>query len=232
MKKIKILYLAASATLIISSCTRAPESDKAVTGEAKEPVENADGKSLKIDPSSSNIEWIGTKVSGYHIGNLKLEAGEISMEDGIITGGKITMDMKSIAVTGPDGSDEKANNKLMGHLLSDDFFSSEKFPEAGFEITGVKQFEGAERDTADVRQESLNKYKVTDPSHIVSGNLTIKDVTKNISFPAKITITDNSITAVAKFNIDRTQWNITYPGKPDDLIRNEIHFGISIKAYE
>jgi hypothetical protein len=55
-------------------------------------------------------------------------------------------------------------------------------------------------------------------------------VTKNIEFPARITVSGNTAEAIAKFNIDRRDWNITYPGQPDDLIRDDIHLGISIKA--
>ena len=86
------------------------------------------------------------------------------------------------------------------------------------------------KDTVDPRQEEINKYKVTDPTHLVSGNLTLKGVTKNIEFPARITVSGNSAEAIAKFNIDRKDWGIVYPGKPDDLIRDAIHLGISIKA--
>ncbi|MBA2500140.1 MAG: YceI family protein [Chitinophagaceae bacterium] len=58
----------------------------------------------------------------------------------------------------------------------------------------------------------------------------MKGITKNVTFPAKVTVTDNTINAIAKFNVDRTQWNVVYPGQTNDLIRNEIHFGIKVKA--
>lgn len=87
------------------------------------------------------------------------------------------------------------------------------------------------KDTADPRQDEINEYKVGNPTHTVSGNLTLKGVTKNIEFPARITVTGgNSAEAVAKFNIDRQHWGLKYPGKPDDLIRDAIHLGLYIKA--
>jgi len=147
-----------------------------------------------------------------------------------LTGGNFVLDMTSILVSGPTGSDAGMNAKLNGHLKSPDFFDVEKNPEATFVITDIKPFTGTVKDTTDPRQESISQYKVTNPTNTVSGNLTIKGITKNISFPARITVTGNSIDAVAKFNIDRTQWNIVYPGKPDDLIRNDINLGIALKA--
>ena len=110
------------------------------------------------------------------------------------------------------------------------FFEVDKHPVASFVITSVTPFSGSVKDTADPRQESISKYRVPNPTHTVSGNLTIKGITKNIEFPASIVAGDNAVNAIAKFNADRTQWNIVYPGKPDDLIRNDIHFGISLKA--
>ena len=91
-------------------------------------------------------------------------------------------------------------------------------------------FSGTLQDSTDARKASISEYKVTDPTHTISGNLTIKGITKNVTFPAKVSVTNNSVDALAKFNVDRTQWNVVYPGKTDDLIRNDIHFGIKVKA--
>jgi polyisoprenoid-binding protein YceI len=212
------------------ACKSAPDSDKATTTEALEVAQPVEGNSWKVDPGSSTIKWIGTKVSSYHSGNIKISDGSLQVKDGAITGGKITMDMKSMDVTGPKDADSKGNTKLEGHLHSGDFFDVEKYPTAIFEITGVTPTTATVTDVDDPRQAEINEYRVANPTHMISGNLTIKDVTKNIEFPAKITMTDNEINAIAKFNIDRRVWNITYPGSPDDLIKNEVHLGISLKA--
>jgi polyisoprenoid-binding protein YceI len=227
--KIRYLFYAAVISTAFS-CKSAPDSDKAETTEAVEVTTAADGETWKVDPSSSTVKWVGTKVSGYHVGTINISDGEIKVKDGNVTGGKISMDMKTLAVTGPSGSNEQGNEKLKGHLTSADFFDVEKYPEAIFEITSVTPSTDAVQEEEDPRQSEINEYKVTNPTHRVSGNLTMKGVTKNIEFPARITQTENSVDAVAKFNIDRSQWNITYPGKPDDLIKNEVHMGISLKA--
>lgn len=49
-----------------------------------------------------------------------------------------------------------------------------------------------------------------DATHTISGNLTLKNVSKNISFPAKIVLKNGKVMATADFNIDRTQWGMTY----------------------
>lgn len=225
----KISYLPAAVLFLFAACADAPESDKASTTEAQE-VTTTTGTSFKVDTTASKVEWVATKVTAHHSGTLNVKSGELIVQDGNITGGNFVLDMTSIAVTGPRDADSKANEKLLGHLKSADFFDVTANPEATFTITSVTPFTGTVKDSADPRQESIDKYKVTNPTHTVSGNLTIKGVTKNITFPAQLTITGNSADAMAKFNINRQDWNIVYPGKPDDLIRNEVHLGIALKA--
>lgn len=222
--------LALSALLALASCTNAPESDQAKTSEAQTAADTATGEAWTVNTQQSNLVWIGTKVTGYHSGTVPIKSGSLTVSNDSLVAGRFTLDMSQMAVTGPEGSDDAGNKKLLGHLQSPDFFDVAAHPEASFEITGVRPSTGTVQDTAVTRQEALSQYRVTNPTHTISGNLTIKGVSKNIEFPARVTITDNQLEALAKFNIDRRQWNITYPGKPDDLIRDEIHMGIAIRA--
>ena len=230
MKRSNAMWLSVVFLLTFFACTNAPESDHATTSEAKSVSDSATGETLNVDTTASKVEWVATKVSGYHTGTVNIKDGGLTVSNGQVTGGNFKLDMTSIAVLGPKGSDPASNAKLLGHLKSPDFFEVDKNPEATFVITGVQPFSGTVQDTSDPRQDDISEYKVSNPTHTVSGNLTIKGVTKNIEFPARITVSDNSAEALAKFNIDRSQWNIVYPGKPDDLIRNSIHLGIALKA--
>lgn len=230
MKK-EFIALMGFGLLTFISCTNAPESDKAKTTDAKEIDQSKTGEKWNLNISDSKIEWIGTKVTGYHTGTVPVKNGEIYVSNGEVTGGKIVLDVANMNVSGPKTVDSTSNKKLLGHLKSADFFDVSAYPDATFEFTGVKPYSGgAVKDTVDERQKEIDEYKVTDPTHLVSGNLTMKGVTKNIEFPARITISGHNAEAVAKFNINRKDWGIVYKGKPDDLIRDEIHLGISIKA--
>lgn len=229
MKQNNRISAAAIFMLTLIACTNAPDAEKAKTSEAKE-VSTAAGETWKIDTTESKIEWVATKVSGYHTGSVNIKDGELNIQDGKPTGGNFVLDMTSIIVSGPPENDEKSNNKLLTHLKSPDFFEVSAHPIATFVITSITPFSGTVKDTTDPRQETISKYKVANPTHTISGNLTIKGITKNIEFPASIIVSKNSANAIAKFNVDRREWNIVYPGKPDDLIRNDIHFGISLKA--
>jgi polyisoprenoid-binding protein YceI len=231
MKTLYVSVLLSMGMIVCMNCTNAPESDEAKTTDAKEVNQERTGEVWKLNITESKIEWIGTKVSGYHTGTIPLKSGEIFVDNSEVTGGRFVMDAANIVVSGPKNVDEKSSKKLEGHLKSADFFDVEKYPEATFELTNVKPYRGvAIKDTTDPRQDEISEYKVANPTHVISGNLTMKGVSKNIEFPAQITVSGNSAEAIAKFNIDRRDWNIVYPGQPDDLIRDHIHLGISIKA--
>jgi hypothetical protein len=224
-------FLWGAILLGLFACTDAPDSYDAKTTEAKTVVENQTGEKWNVNTNESKIEWIGTKVSGYHTGIVPVKNGEVFVNNGELTGGKFVLDVANMVVSGPKGSDSARNQKLLGHLKSADFFDVAAHPEGTFELTGFKAYKGgAIKDTTDVRQDEISEYKVTSPTHLVSGNLTLKGITKNIEFPARITVSGNTAEAIAKFNIDRKQWGIVYPGQPDDLIRDQIHLGIAIKA--
>jgi polyisoprenoid-binding protein YceI len=219
-----------SLLFLATACTDAPESDKAEATDAVEVSDTTTGNTYTVNTNSSNIEWVGTKVSGYHSGNLRIKSGSLIVDNNQVVGGNFVINMSSIQVTGPEDVSNEMNQKLLGHLKSPDFFDVEKNPEATFTITGVQPFSGSVNQQDESRQESINKYKVSDPTHTITGNLNIKGVNKNISFPAKIDQKGDTIEAMAKFNIDRTEWNIVYPGQPDDLIRKDVHLGILLTA--
>jgi len=226
----KTILFSIAALFIIGSCKQAPKSDEASVSTPKEEASASAGETYSVDLTASKVEWIGTKVSGFHTGAVKIKNGELTVSNGAVTAGKFTMDMTSIEAVGPEKVPADANTKLTGHLQSPDFFETQKFPEATFVITAVEPYNGTINEEDDPRQEKLNQYKVSNPSHMVSGNLTIKGIEKNIKFPALIKVNGNSAEATAKFNLDRKQWNIEFTGKPDDLVRDEFHLGIYLKA--
>ena len=91
---------------------------------------------FKITPAQSRIDWVGKKVTGTHDGIIDIKGGEIILSaDGKLVGGRVVVDTTSIKVL--DISDPPLNAQMTGHLASDDFFSSEKFPEATLDIVSV-----------------------------------------------------------------------------------------------
>lgn len=155
---------------------------------------------------------MGSKPTGQHEGIFKVQEGKLLVKDNALTGGSFLIDMNSL--NNLDLTDAEYKAKLEGHLKSPDFFDVAKFPTAKFEITGVENF---------VADSSSKDLVTKDATHLIKGNLTLKDSTKNISFPAKITASTGKLIAAANFNIDRTEWGMNYkgPNNPQDWVINK-----------
>ena len=126
---------------------------------------NAPGKkaaTYKVDTQKSVLNWNGKKVTGEHSGTVKLSEGVMTVESGKLTGGTFTFDMNSIVDT--DLTDAGYNAKFIGHMKSEDFFNTAKFPTSTFKVTKVTPKGG-------------DVYDIT-------GNMTIKGITNAVTFPA------------------------------------------------
>src|SRR5687767_14386639 len=124
-----------------------------------------------LDVAASTLGWKGTKVGGAHNGTINISEGSISVEKNNITAGNFVIDMKTIKVADLAGTE--GEGKLKTHLEGPDFFEVETYPTAKFEITGSEKLASADS--------AGNNYKIM-------GNLTIKDVTRNITILANITM--------------------------------------------
>jgi polyisoprenoid-binding protein YceI len=198
MKKVIVAIVAVSTLLV--SCKG--EKKEKIEVNDKVAVEEVEAKN-NVDLSASLLTWKGTKPTGAHNGTVALKESTLIIEDGNVTGGEFIVDMTSIK--NEDIEDSKKAANLVGHLSSGDFFDVEKYPTSTFVITNV---EGSGNELA------------------VTGNLTIKDVTKSITIPASLS-EENGVYVFEseKFNIDRADFNVKYGSKSffDDLKDNFIN---------
>jgi len=172
----------------------------------------------KVSTKTSKIEWVGKKVTGQHSGTISLKEGSINTDGNKVTGGSFTFDMTSINVT--DLKAGQGKEKLEGHLGSGDFFNIAEHKTSMFKVKSVSAMD-----------EDARGY-----NHKVSGDLTIKGITKPISFPARIEFRDNAVAVYADFNVDRTMWDIKYgSGKffdslGDNMIEDNFQIKLQIAA--
>jgi polyisoprenoid-binding protein YceI len=213
MKHLKLFAFTAIISIAAFSC-KSPTGERATTGDAMTAagIENYEAYQVNLDESL--VEWIGTKPTGQHNGTTKLSEGVLKINDGQIVGGKFTIDLTSIVVL--DITDPETNAKLQGHLKSEDFFEVDTWPTAEFEIVTVdaKGDAAAQAETGVV------------PTHTISGNLTMKGITKAISFDAQIETLEDVVSAkTVRFLIDRTNWSVNYGSNKifDNLRDNFIH---------
>jgi polyisoprenoid-binding protein YceI len=162
-------------------------------------AQTASAKKLAINTTDSKVSWLGKKPTGEHNGYVKLTGGEVIVDKNELTGGSFTIDFNSIVNL--DLKDEGMNNRLVGHLKSADFFDVAKYPTARFAITKVTKVSGP----------AAGASKAT---HRIEGDLTMKGITKKISFDASINLLNGKLVAsTPTFTIDRTQWSVNYQSK-------------------
>lgn len=182
--------------------SREPTADPADHADSGQDAAAADPVKYVLAPDST-ITFIGSKVTGSHEGGFERFQGHFTVAGDALheSGHEFVIDMTSTWADHP---------KLQEHLLSEDFFHVEEFPEARFEVTSIDG--GA------------------DGSYRVAGNLTLHGVTKNIAFPARVTKLDDEVRIASEFDINRFDFDIRFPGKPDDLIRKEVVIRLDLVA--
>ncbi|GAB5552098.1 MAG: hypothetical protein Sapg2KO_16890 [Saprospiraceae bacterium] len=173
---------------------------------------------FQVDTRMSTIEWRGTQnVSNKtHTGNLSLKEGTLLVKEGQLVGGKVMIDMNSITVTDLKGN---SKGKLEGHLKADDFFGAETYPTATFEIASITPVD-----------------TIGGATHMLAGNLTIKDITKSVSFPTQVRMVEDAVLATTlPFKINRTEWGVNYRSGlmgtiKDKIIEDEIGLTLKVRA--
>lgn len=174
-----------------------------------------EGTVYMVDAEASSVQWHGEKAAYGHYGTIDIAEGMLVAANGALTAGSVMVDVNSISSVDLAADAEK-KGKLEGHLKSPDFFSAEEHPTAGIAITGVE--------TGD------------DGTAMISGNLTIKGITHQVTFPAKVSMDGNTMTATAIFSFDRSKWDVRYGSGSffddlgDKIISDDIDLSISLVA--
>ncbi|MFT6872233.1 MAG: polyisoprenoid-binding protein YceI [Roseivirga sp.] len=240
MKNLKSLLSLAFVVSMAWAC--GPKGDTVETSDAKAVTTSAAATSVAVNTSNSMVTWIGSKPAGKHNGTIGITGGEVLVKDNTVVGGSFDIDITSLVILDLP-ADSEWNGKLRGHLMSADFFEAENFPTASFEITGAELFNAAnlvadlDEPQTDYTPASLSDVMVDNPTHIISGNLTMRGTTKNISFPASVSLENGAIKAIANFNINRTEWGLKFKERAslaeklkDDFIYNTVNVGFQLEA--
>jgi polyisoprenoid-binding protein YceI len=201
----------ATALLLIPllACAAEPDAATPTTPEAPLPAAadaepnkaQAGQAELNLDMGRSSLAWVGAKLTGSHDGGFTDISGDVLVDDGRVVGTRATIQINSIFTDA---------TKLTAHLLSPDFFDMASFTTSTFEST-------------------LIEADHTKPgTHKITGNLSLHGRTQEISFPAKIEVGEGTVHTTAEFSIDRTLFGIDYPGKADNLIKDDVQIKLDL----
>lgn len=178
----------------------------------------------KVNTEYSKVLWTGFKVGSKHTGEVMMKDGDLHFTEGKLTGGTFVIDMPSIKCT--DIKDAAQNTKLVEHLKSADFFGVEEHPTATYVIKKTIPY-GVEK----VKDQDYEKqtYKLV-------GDMTIKGITKTVKTQIDVYDYDSSMSGVARFKLDRSDFDIRYGSGSffddlgDKLIYDEIQLDVNISA--
>lgn len=172
-------------------------------------------KTVAVDTSKSELVWRGYKVVGQHHGSIQLINGSMEFDGNKLLGGSFEIDMTTIDCSDLTGG---SKNKLIGHLKSDDFFSVDEHQTAAFKVTSASR-------------KSKGQYDVT-------GNLTVKGITKPVTFAAAFTTEVAGTKVSANIKVDRTLYDIKYrsgnffDGLGDKMINDHFDLEVSLVMNE
>jgi polyisoprenoid-binding protein YceI len=113
--------------------------------------------------------------------------------------------LKSVSVEIDTNSVTTQFDKLTTHLKSPDFFEARQYPTAKFESTKITPAAGGQAQ--------------------VTGKLTLHGVTKEISFPAAVSISPSGFTLNSNFSIDRSQFGMNFG---PDKVENKVDLTIAV----
>lgn len=166
-----------------------------------------EGEISSINLTDSYVWYKGSKILGEsHDGKIPFKNGSFKVQDGKLIGGKFALDLENF---GNDDLDGKSKNDFIGHMKAPDFLNVAEFPTANFKILSVD-------------------------GENVTGVLTIKNVSKNITIPATYSVNGNKVNFESAFNIDRTDFDMNFNKEgavgvaKDRIIKNIIE--LKVKA--
>ncbi len=209
------LFSACLTGMLFVSCGK----DKPLTSETNEISTTKDGNIYTLDTLNSRIEWKGFKVvksdNTSHFGTIHFESGDVTVKDGKLESGKFVADMGTL--TSVDLKDDSEQlGKLVGHLMSGDFFEVEKYPTASYEITKVAENTSGDYNT------------------LLDGNLTIKGITKPMQFNANVAVKEGEVSiATEPKDIKREDFGVKFQMPvANGVIKDEVNLQIFVKALE
>jgi polyisoprenoid-binding protein YceI len=165
----------------------------------------------RVNAEASTVTWNATKVTGEHSGTVGIQNGYISVTEGELVAANILVDMQSIACTDLEG---EWGAKLVGHLNSEDFFHVSEHKTSSFTLRDIAPLAQAEGDA----------------THSVTGDFTIRGITKSVTFTANVTENGSQLTIAGTAVLDRSQFDVKYGSGSffDDLGDNLIHDNFTV----
>ncbi|MEX0713541.1 MAG: YceI family protein [Pirellulales bacterium] len=205
----------ADAAVVAEAAGRSTATGSTATGSTATTEQNSSGTAAaaanaapvrsgvaKLTPENTKIQFVGTHAGGEpnpRTGGFEKFAGEAELD----ADGKT---LKSVSIEIETGSLWTQHGRLTQHLNTPDFFDTREYPTAAFESTRIQPAGG-------------------DGQYTIVGDLMLLETTKEIQFPAAVTIDDAGLALRAAFTIDRTEFGMD---KLQDRVENPVDLTVVI----
>ncbi len=168
------------------------------------PAKVTQGTVYPVDSAKSSIHALGAKATKAFPIVFHEFSGEVTVDGDAVSGLSFEVQVASL---------DASIDRLTSHLKNEDFLEVDAHPTATFASSKIAA--GSDEEGA---------------THSVTGTMDIRGHKKQVTFPAKIQVSDGSVDANTEFAIDRRDFDITYPGMKDDLIQDKVVLTIQIHA--
>jgi polyisoprenoid-binding protein YceI len=157
--------------------------------------------SVALSPANAQIQFVGK-----HTDDKPDRVGVFTEFTGQATIDPATNALTAVSVEIPVSSLATPFGKLNDHLKSPDFFDSREHPTAKFESTSITAGEGAGQQN-------------------VKGNLTLHSATKEVAFPAEVTVREGTVKLTGHLTIKRSEFGMD---KLLEGVKDEVDINVSI----
>lgn len=183
-------------SFLLLACNQPPKGEHVIITDQLLP-KSGSGETFYLDTVNSWLKLSGFEGEKDRPATFRLRYGKVSANENVVTGGTFIISVASMTVGEADDSVQ-----LRARLQAGDPFDVVGFGTSQFEITGIEPYKPREDEPSLIEGANFS----------VSGNLQVRNVTKNITFPARIDLDGNTLKARARFDIGRRQWELNYGG--------------------
>ncbi len=154
---------------------------------------------IVLNAENAKVTFVGTKPKGKHEGGFKKVTGTATINGTDPTTLKVAVefDVNSLYTD---------TAKLTNHLKQPEFFDAKNYPKAKFVSSKVEK--------------SGDGYTMT-------GKLTMRGKTREVSFPAKIDVSGGTLSLTSSFKINRHDWGVSY-GK--GMVDDDVSLKVTVRA--
>ncbi len=165
-------------------------------------------KKLEVDPAHSTVAFEATHLKVSKVpGRFTEIRGTVDLDEKDITKSKVDFSVNISSIT-------TAVAKRDDHLRTADFFDAQKFPKATFQSASIKK---------------------SGSGYVLTGDLTIRDVTKKVSFQMKnLGKVDDPMMKVEKYvfsatgKINRKDFGVNFG--PDAVVGDNVDLWINLET--